>query len=120
MKNKIIIITTLILAINGVAYANRTISIDNTGSSNASTVDDQAVGSTSYYRMAGGSYLIITGVVTSINTSKNAFVVEDQNSKTSRTVLTNAQTVATLSKGKIVTVKLQQGNPFALSVGVSS
>ncbi len=120
MKNKIMIISTLILALNGVAYANPTLSDDYAGSSTTSAVSDQAIGSTTSNKAGGIAYLTITGVVTSVNTANNTFVVEDQNSKTSTTVVTDQQTIASLSKGKTVTVKLQQGNPFALSVGVGS
>jgi len=120
MKNTIMIMTILILAMNGVAYANRTLSDDYAGSSTTGAVSDQAIGSTTSNKAGGVLYLTITGIVTSVNAANNTFVVEDQNSKTSTTVSTDSQTVASLSKGKIVTVKLQQGNPFALSVGVGS
>ena len=117
MKNRLIMITTFILAMNGVAFANRTLSDDYRGTSYTTVADDHAIGSTYSIKKNGVSYVIITGVVTTVNTKKNVFVVEDQNSKTSTTVLTDDQTIATISQGKTVTVKLQVGSSMALSVG---
>ena len=111
-------LTTFSLAVNGIVYANPTLSESGYGSS-SSTAGDRAIGSTYSYKENGVSYQTITGVVTSVNATKNVFVVEDQNSKTSTTVSTDSQTVATLSIGKTVTVKLQVGNPIALSVVVA-
>ena len=119
MKNKIMIMILgiFILGVNGIAYANRTLPENNGGSSN-NMMDDYAIGVTYFSKEGGIHYQTITGVVTSVNTTKNVFIVEDQKSKTSITVSTDSHTIAAISQGKTVTVKLLSGSSIVKFVAI--
>lgn len=75
---------------------------------------------TYYDRFAGVQYQTIIGEVVSVNTAKNIFVIEDKDAGTKTTVSTDSQTIASLSKGKIVRVTLKSGSPIAQTVAVGN
>jgi len=70
-----------------------------------------------YYNKEGGKHIeTIIGDVVSVNPGKNVFVVKDEDTGASTTVLTDSQTIASLHPGQTVTVKLDMTSPIAESV----
>ncbi len=75
---------------------------------------------TYYGRQNGIQTQTIMGVVESVNPGKNVFVVHDRDEGKSTTVLTDAKTIASLSKGQTVRVTLNAGSPVAQSVAAGN
>jgi hypothetical protein len=68
-----------------------------------------------YYSKEGGIQTkTIVGMVESVNTTKNTFVIKGEGAPT--TVLTDSQAIASLHEGQTASVKLQSGSPFAISI----
>lgn len=74
-----------------------------------------APSSMTYYSKEGSIQTkTIVGVVESVNSGKNAFVIKGEGAPT--TVLADSKTIASLRQGQTASVKLYSGNPVAISV----
>ena len=71
-------------------------------------------GRTYYSKEGSVQTKTIVGVVESVNPGKNVFVIKGEGAGT--TVLTDSETIASLQQGQMASVKLQLGNPVAVSV----
>ena len=124
MKNKILVILSF-LAVFGAAgnvFAGRTLPETNYPYSGAGRTHTNVVpvGMTSYSKEGGVQIRTIMGEVRSINTEKGLFIVDDKHDGVTATVLTDANTIASLHPGDVVTVKLRSGSPMAHSVITAS
>lgn len=62
---------------------------------------------------------VIMGEVKSVLTEKGVFVIEDKHDGITATISTDSQTIASLQRGQMVTVKLRSGSPVAQSVVIA-
>ncbi|MDE2222614.1 MAG: hypothetical protein KGK03_06045 [Candidatus Omnitrophica bacterium] len=69
-----------------------------------------------YNKEAGVVIQTNTGVVATLNPAKDVLVVENKHCELTTSALVDPQTMASLHPGQMVSVKMQMGNPRALSV----